>query len=81
METAFVRFSDFSLSQYSQRIFFELESEAASLFMQLLLVLLLELEVCLVGGALVIAKETPKIDLVEGIPLGMVDSAGEGGVE
>lgn len=81
MNTAFVIFSDFSLSQYSQGIFLEFESKTACLFKQFLLVLFLELNVCLVGGAFVIAEEPPQIDLVEGISVGVVGGAGEGGVE
>jgi hypothetical protein len=45
---------------------------------KLLSVLLLELEVGLVGSALVVAEESPQVDLVERIPLGVVGRAGQG---
>lgn len=57
MLTAFVRFSDFSLSDYSKGSFFEFEGETARLFLQFLLVLLLELNVGLVRSTFVVTKE------------------------
>lgn len=81
MQTAFVRFGDLPLPHYAERSFFEFEGQAARLFLQFLFVLLLELEVGLVGGAFVIAEEASQIDLIKGIPVRMVGSAGKGGVE
>jgi hypothetical protein len=51
------------------------------LLLHFLAVLCLELEVGLVGGALVVAEEAAEVDLVERVPAGVVGGAAEGDVE